>query len=458
MLFDNPPEQWSITTLGEVCSQGGGGIQTGPFGSQLHASDYVDEGIPSIMPANIGDNRISEDGIARITNEDAGRLSKYLVKCGDIVYSRRGDVEKCALIRTHEDGWLCGTGCLRVRPGNGVVDPSYCAYFLSHPESREWISRHAVGATMPNLNTQILSEVPFLLPALNEQKAIAHILGAFDDKIELNRKTSETLEGIAKALFRSWFVDFDPVRAKAEGRPTGLPEEISEFFPDSFEESELGQIPSGWVVESADKHLELIKGRSYKSAELQESKTALVTLKSFQRGGGYREDGLKPYIGTFKENQVIQPGELIIALTDVTQAADVIGRPAIVRTSEVRETLVASLDVGIIREIKHGLLPQAFVYELFRTDNFVSHALSYTSGTTVLHLAKGVLADFQVVIPPMKLIKTFTSLSASVLERIDVSSQESRSLQKLRDVLLPRLISGELRVPDAEKMLEEVGI
>ena len=335
-------------------------------------------------------------------------------------------------------------------------DTRYIEYTFRH--LRQKIQGDASGSVQDNINLEYLRNLPVPTWSLEKQKAISHILGTLDDKIELNRKTNETLEGIAKTLFKSWFVDFDPVRAKAEGRPTGLPDEISELFPDSFEESELGEIPSGWMIESAEKHLELIKGRSYKSAELQESKTALVTLKSFKRGGGYREDGLKPYIGTFKENQVIQPGELIIALTDVTQAADVIGRPAIVRTSEGRETLVASLDVGIIREAKHGLLPQAFVYELFRTEKYVSHALSYTSGTTVLHLAKGVLADFQVVIPPMELIKTFASLSTSVLERIDISSQESRSLQKLRDALLPRLISGELRVPDAEKMLEEAGV
>jgi type I restriction enzyme S subunit len=109
---------WHETTLGALCLEGGGGIQTGPFGSQLHASDYVLEGVPSVMPQNIGDNVIHADGIARIQESDAQRLNKYRMREGDIVYSRRGDVEKRALVRDDNEGWLCGTGCLRVRLGD----------------------------------------------------------------------------------------------------------------------------------------------------------------------------------------------------------------------------------------------------------------------------------------------------------------------------------------------------
>ncbi|WP_246099050.1 hypothetical protein [Tepidimonas thermarum] len=150
-LLGPAPYGWNYITLGTACQLGGGDIQTGPFGSQLHAADYVQVGIPSIMPQNIGDNRIFEDGIARITPEDAKRLSRYLVRSGDIVYSRRGDVERRALIRDREDGWLCGTGCLRVRLGPCGPDPRYTSYYLGHPTVREWIVRHAHGATMPNL-------------------------------------------------------------------------------------------------------------------------------------------------------------------------------------------------------------------------------------------------------------------------------------------------------------------
>ena len=218
---------WVKTTLGEIVKLGNGIIQTGPFGSQLHASDYVDEGIPVIMPLNIINNKIDLSGIARITKEDAERLSKHLVKKNDIVYSRRGDVTRKALITELEEGMFCGTGCLLVRPGNSI-DARFLTYHLSSPINQEWIIRHAVGATMPNLNTGILKRVPLNIPSLDTQKAIAHILGSLDDKIELNRQMNETLEAMAQALFKSWFVDFDPLIDNALAAGNAIPDEFIE--------------------------------------------------------------------------------------------------------------------------------------------------------------------------------------------------------------------------------------
>lgn len=167
------------TTLGALCATGGGAVQTGPFGSQLHASDYVELGTPSVMPQNIGDGIILEDGIARVPPEDIARLSKYLLARGDIVYSRRGDVKRCALVRRYETGWLCGTGCLRVRLGDSA-EPLFITHYLGEPEVQEWILQHAVGATMPNLNTSILGALPVALPARAVRQRINADLLAID--------------------------------------------------------------------------------------------------------------------------------------------------------------------------------------------------------------------------------------------------------------------------------------
>lgn len=413
------------------------------------------------MPANIGsDGGISENGIARITQFDADRLQQHKLQVGDVVFSRRGDVTRNALIETHQAGWLCGTGCLKVRLGSQTqASAKFISYCLRLPETKDWLVRHAVGATMPNLNTSILSAVPILLPELPVQQSIANILGCLDERIDLLRETNATLEAIAQALFKSWFVDFEPVHARARGEQlAGLAPEVATLFSDSFEESALGMIPRGWKVVSVGDVAEVVKGKSYSSKDLVDSHdTALVTLKSFERGGGFRLDGFKPYCGAYKPSQVVVPGDLIIAYTDVTQAAELIGKPAIVVGVENHQTLVASLDVGIVRPIEDNVSRQ-FLYGLFRTEPFQNHTFAHTSGTTVLHLAKDGVGSFEFACPPVELVKAFTEIADSLAERRQTNIDQMRTLANLRDTLLPRLISGQLRLPDAEQQLKDLAV
>ncbi len=194
---------WKEYKLGDFAD-----IQTGPFGSQLHAADYVLNGIPSIMPTNIGSRlNIVTNDIVCITEKDAERLKKYTVKSGDIVYSRRGDVEKCAFITSEQNGWLCGTGSLRIRFISNEIEPKFCAYYLSTPAIKSWVLNNSVGSTMPNLNSSILKNLPLQLPPLPEQQAIAEVLSSLDDKIDLLHRQNKTLEAMAETLFRQWFVE-----------------------------------------------------------------------------------------------------------------------------------------------------------------------------------------------------------------------------------------------------------
>ena len=191
---------WTQTTLSAVSD-----IQTGPFGSQLHAADYVVSGTPAIMPQNIVNGRISTNGIARVSNKDIKRLVKYCVQPGDIVFSRRGDVERHALITANESTWLCGTGCLRVRPNSSLIKPEYLHYYLSTPASCAWISGHAHGSTMPNLNTTILGETPIKFPNRDMQIRICGILTALDAKIDCNSRINDNLHQQAQALFSHFY-------------------------------------------------------------------------------------------------------------------------------------------------------------------------------------------------------------------------------------------------------------
>jgi len=189
-----------IDILENLCVSGG--IQTGPFGSQLHQKDYLPVGTPIITVEHLGENRVLHQDLPRVSDTDKERLSRYIMRKGDIIFSRVGSVDRRALVRDEEDGWLFSGRCLRVRPNNKKIDSDYLSWFFGHEVFKDYIRRIAVGATMPSLNTELLSNVPVIFPPLPEQRAIAGILGALDDKIELNRRMNHTLESIARAVFR----------------------------------------------------------------------------------------------------------------------------------------------------------------------------------------------------------------------------------------------------------------
>ena len=194
------PEGWELSTLGSICERSGGKIQTGPFGSQLHASDYVGQGISVVMPKDLKNRRVIEATTAKIDDENAERLSRHCLKVGDIIFSRRGDVEKHALIGAHEVDWICGTGCLLVRPGKKWVSPSYISFSLDQAKTKAWLTQHAVGATMPNLNTGILSEVPVTLPESKLLVLFEQHVGINEERISVGNLIAESLTTIRDQL------------------------------------------------------------------------------------------------------------------------------------------------------------------------------------------------------------------------------------------------------------------
>ena len=179
---------WTNTTLGEIAE-----IITGPFGSQLHQSDYVEYGVPVVMPQNIADRKIDYNFINCISEIDALRLNRYKTVTNDILYARRGDVEKHAFLTEKDTGVLCGTGCLRVRAVSKDIIPEFLSFFLNTKTTRKWIVSHAVGTNMLNLNTDILAEVPISYPTLEEQNRIVEVLNGIDKKVLLNQMINDNL-------------------------------------------------------------------------------------------------------------------------------------------------------------------------------------------------------------------------------------------------------------------------
>ena len=218
--FGEIPASWYISTLATEAKRFGGFIQTGPFGSQLHAADYVDEGVPVVMPQDLVNRRISVERIARVTAEMAQRLSRHSVKPGDVVYSRRGDVERHALVSEREAGWLCGTGCLLVRLGDAWPSQAYLSEVLDLPVTREWLVRHAVGATMPNLNTTILGNMPFLIPSESLLHAFESIAGPLR-KLQIDKCVESDLLAVTRDTLLPKLLsgELSPNRVSVESLP-----------------------------------------------------------------------------------------------------------------------------------------------------------------------------------------------------------------------------------------------
>lgn len=444
---ENTVSKWKEVSIGEIAEVIGGGTP-----STKDMKNFNGE-IPWLTPKDLAGfhDRYISRGARNLSQKGLDSCSAKLLPRGTVLLSTRAPIGYVAIAK---NPIATNQGFHSLIPQDGFI-PEYIYYWMT--ANTKVLENHACGTTFTELSGSNLKQIHLWIPSVTIQESIAQILGTLDDKIELNRRTSETLEAITRTLFNSWFVDFDPVRAKTEGRwrrgesfPS-LPAHLYDFFPDRLVDSELGQIPDGWNVKKLNDVANMTRGRSYRSADLTDSNVALVTLKSFNRGGGYRSEGLKPYTGPYKPEQVVEPSEVIISCTDVTQNAEVIGKPAMVRPNSRYSRFVASLDIMIVRPKNH-YISKEFLYLLASTPAFTNHTYSHSTGTTVLHLDKDAIPSFKFALPPSDVTLVFGEIAKNIFSRVFCLEEETNTLTELRNTLLPKLISGELSVNDMKNL------
>ncbi len=318
-------------------------------------------------------------------------------------------------------------------------------YLFSSPDLQDRIKNEAIGSSVPGFNLGQLRAMRLVIPEPDEQRAIAHILGTLDDKIELNRKMNETLEAMARALFKSWFVDFDPVRSKAEGRDTGLPKHLADLFPATFEDSELGEIPKGWEVKAFADTIEIIGGGTPKTsvAEYWDGDIPWFSVVDAPTASEvWVVDTEKKVTRAGVENsstRVLPVGTTIIS------ARGTVGRIALVGVSMAMNQSCYGLQG---RAGAHGF------FNYFSTRELVARLQQHAHGSVFDTITRDTLAGVSVATPAAALIEEFEKRVAPSLQRIRAGLLEARTLAALRDTLLPKLISGELRVKDAERFVE----
>ncbi|MGE0544263.1 MAG: restriction endonuclease subunit S [Dehalococcoidia bacterium] len=375
------------------------------------------------------------------------RIKRAEPRHGDILYSREGTYFGLAAEVPPDTKVCLGQRMVLLRPDPSQVHPTYLRFWLNSNQMQSHIHGHRDGSVAERFNLPTIRRLPICIPDLHQQQSIVTILGALDDKIELNRRMNETLEAMARAIFRSWFVDFDPVRAKAEGRETGLPADVADLFPNSFEASELGEIPAGWGCVPLPQIVDVNPPRSLRRAEPapyldmanMPAATHAPTSWSERRFGS----------GTRFTN-----GDTLLAR--ITPCLEN-GKTAWVDFLGEGQVGWGSTEYIVLRP--KPPIPTVFGYCLARSAEFREFAIqSMTGSSGRQRVPVDALRQYLLAAPPEPIARRFGEIVELVLARVSSAVSESRTLAAIRDTLLPKLLSGEIRVGEAERLMVRTGV
>ena len=379
-------------------------IQTGPFGSQLHKEDYVDVGTPIVTVEHLGSRVFSEQNLPMVSEADKSRLSKYVLKKGDIVFSRVGSVDRCSFVDQKHDGWMFSGRCLRVRP-NEEVDSLFLYYFFCLNATKEFVRSIAVGATMPSINTKLLGEVEVICPEIEEQRKIADILSKIDDKIEENQKINENLEQQAQAYFQELFVDnADP--EWTTGTISDLGTVVGGSTPSKAKPEYYTETGIAWIT---PKDLSINKSKFVSHGENDITELGLKNSSAV----------IMPE-GTVLFSSRAPIGYIAIATDEVT-------------TNQGFKSVVPKQGIGT-----------PFVY--FFLKNTLSVIEGMASGSTFKEISGSTMKKVPAVIPDAETLAKFSNFCAPIFAQQRILEEQNQSLAILRDNLLPKLMSGEIDV------------
>lgn len=394
-------EEWKEYTIGEIAD-----VQTGPFGSQLHEKDYVKVGTPIVTVEHLGNRKFATQNLPLVSDSDKNCLSKYILKTGDLVFSRVGSVDRCTYTDEESNGWLFSGRCLRVR-ANPMIDKLWLYYFFCLDSTKLFIRNIAVGATMPSINTKLMCEVPVKLPPLPTQQKIAAILSSLDDKIELNNKINTNLEQQAGALFKNWFVDFEPFG---------------------------GKMPEGWKVGKLGDFVEIKRGGSprpiqkflsdegYRWLKISDV-TSLSAPFVLNIAEHIKEEGLSKTV-------FLKAGSLVLSNSATP------GIPKIL-------DLDTCIHDGWLYFPK-SQLSNEYLYLLFK--EIRPQLLNLGNGSIFTNLKTDILKNFEISLPSTETLSKFQNIIKPIFEKVLATQREIKQLETLRDTLLPKLMNGEIKV------------
>src|ERR1700693_2749294 len=449
-LLGELPGGWRYVQLGDLEKEGIiTDIQDGNHGEKHpKSSDYVASGIPFVMARDLIDERLALIHCNFITRQQAECLRIGFARPGDVLLTHKATMGSVAIVPKGHDFIMLTPQITYYRIGNKArLDESFLKYVFLSPAFQYQLNASSDQSTRKYIGISAQRNLWIPLPPANEQRAIAHILGTLDDKIELNRRMNETLEAMARAIFKSWFVDFDPVRAKAEGRqPAGMDAATAALFPDAFQESPLGKIPKGWRVSPIGDALDAVGGSTPSTEEpaFWDGEISFCTPKDMAP--------LRSPVLIDTERRITESGLQQISSGQLPKGTVLLSSRAPIGYLAVTEIPV-TVNQGIIAMICDKELPNLYVLHWAKEnmDTIIANA----NGTTFLEISKRNFRPIQALVPPPTILSKFMEAVVPMYKRIVNNIFKSKTLSQIRDGLLPNLISGEVRIMTTERILSK---
>jgi len=422
--------EWPSVALEEIAAPDKNAIAIGPFGSRMKKDLYVEAGVPVIRGTNITGSREFQGDFVYVSESTADELGRANVFGGDLVFPHRGAIGEVGIVPSRNQRYMLSTSLMKFSCDREQADPLFLYYFFRSAEGRYELLKNASQVGTPGIARPLesLRSVRLKLPPLSAQQSIAHILGTLDDKIELNRRMNRTMEALARAIFKSWFIDFGPVHAKAEGRePVGLDPETAALFPDSFQDSPLGKIPKGWEVSTVGEEFQLTMGQSPPGSTYNEDGDGLPFFQG-RRDFGLRFPTRRVFCAAPK--RIAEAGDTLVTV-----------RAPVGDVNMAPERLCVGRGLATVR---HRSGSRSYTY--YSMISLQNRFREYESeGTVFGAINKSQFSDLKWVAPPNETVAAFENQLFAVDERIGLNEEESFRLAGVRDAVLPELMLG--RVP-----------
>jgi type I restriction enzyme S subunit len=442
--------EWPLISISEIAGDWKGSMAVGPFGSRMKADLYVPSGVRVIRGNNLSGGREPEGDYVHVSEKTADSLASCCLKPGDLVFPHRGNIGEVGI--TPDDGlrYMLSTSLMKLSPDRTKAEPLYLMYFFKSAVGRAALLMNASQVGTPGIATPLksLRGIQLPLPPLLVQRQIADTLSKLDDRIALLRETNATFEAIAQALFKSWFVDFDPVLAKMEGRaPEGMDEATAALFPDALEESELGLVPRGWRVVPIGNAVEAVGGATPDTKNPAYWEPAIhcwTTPKDLS--------GIAAPVLLDTERKLSDQG-----LAKIGSGALPIGTLLLSSRAPIGYLALAqvplAINQGYIAMPPGGLLPPLYmqVWCLQNMENIKGRA----NGSTFMEISKKAFRPIPALVPSPEIVEEFSAVAGTLFDRLIENERQAQNLATLRDTLLPRLISGQLRLPEAAAVVED---